>query len=89
MIYVLILQRSPEPFREDIVKGSPLAIHAYSDIPIPETSKILFTGEMTPLVAVPYDGTGAFKCAIDLQRFQYHAGFEIRTDMFFHDVMLT
>ena len=62
--HILILDRSPKSFREAIVKGAPLAVHAYSDIPFPEASKIPLAGEVTPLIAVPYDRTGAFKSPI-------------------------
>ncbi len=54
-IHLFPLERSPEPFRENIVRGAPFSIHADLDIPGPEALEIAVAGEMRSLVAVKND----------------------------------
>ena len=51
-IHFLPLEGSPEPFREDIVDGSPFAVHTDPDVSGEKPFQIAVTGEMAPLVAV-------------------------------------
>lgn len=45
-IHFFIFQVSPEPFRENIVGGSPFSIHADLDVSGKETIEIAVAGEM-------------------------------------------
>jgi hypothetical protein len=53
-IQVFILKSSPEPFREDIVQGAPLAIHARLHMALLQSANVLIACKVTPLIAVPY-----------------------------------
>ena len=57
----LPLEGSPEPFSEDIVDGSPFAIHTDPDVSGEEAFQIAATGEMAPLVTVENRGDHGFK----------------------------
>ena len=60
-IHFLPLEGSPEPFGEDIVDGSPFAVHTDPDVSGEEAFQIAVTGEMAPLVTVENRGERGFK----------------------------
>ena len=51
-IHFFIFQASPEPFRENIVRGSAFPIHADLDVPRKETLEIAVAGEVRSLVTI-------------------------------------
>jgi hypothetical protein len=53
-VYLLVLDRAPEPFRKDIIERPAAAIHADADEVILQNAGELVTRELRPLVAVEY-----------------------------------
>ena len=51
-IHFFIFQASPEPFRENIVRGSAFPIHADLDVPGKETLEIAVAGEVRSMVTI-------------------------------------
>ena len=58
---LFVLETSPEPFREDVVGGSPVSVHADLDVSGPETVEIAVADEMRSRVAFKMAGEAVEK----------------------------
>ena len=51
-VHLFVFDASPEPFREDVIRGSTFPVHADLDVPGKEAAEIAVTGEVRSLVTV-------------------------------------
>ncbi len=74
-INLILLQTTPEALNDNVVFGSAFPVHADANLLFLQQINILWTGEMTPLVAVHNRRLDAFKRA--LHRFQNKADLQL------------